>query len=68
MMKHWCRLWDAVLGRWDESHPDFTDGGERNSPYKGYWFELGHALKNVPVEYLRYYGIWDRGGKNERDK
>ncbi len=64
MMRHWCRLWSALKGEWTPDHPDFTDGGERNSGYKGYVGELLHALKNVPVEWLRMRGIWDRGGKN----
>jgi hypothetical protein len=62
MMKHWTRLWASVIGTWNPSHPGFTRGGERKAPYKGYWFELGHSLKNVPVEYLRHWNIWDRKG------
>ena len=69
MNNHWHRLWLSLLGRWK---PNLYGAGwegmheDRNSPYKGYWGELGHSLKNIPVELLRKWGIWDRGGKNER--
>ena len=32
----------------------------RTSSYKGYLGELGHSTKNVLVEYLRHWNIYDR--------
>jgi hypothetical protein len=64
MIKHWVRLWYTVLGKYRPGHELWPEG--RKSPHKGYWFELGHSLANIPVEYLRHWRIWDRGGKNDR--
>ena len=55
MNKHWHRLWISVLGRW---RPEMQEG--RTSSYKGYLGELGHSTKNVLVEYLRHWNIYDR--------
>jgi hypothetical protein len=62
MVRHWRRLWASIIGTYDRAQPLSPKG--RRSLYRGYWFELGHSIKNVPVEYLRHWGIWDRGGKN----
>ncbi len=68
MIRHWRRLWKAILGQWKPDPVTKWSGmhSSRKSGYAGYWGELGHSLKNVPVELLRKWGIWDRGGKNDR--
>ena len=52
MKTHWYRLWRSILG---QHRP--ADQPGRDSPYKGYWGELGHSLKNVWVEGFRNLGI-----------
>lgn len=62
MWKHWKRLGLSIIGCW-RPDPLFGWTGmheDRQSPYKGYWGELGHSLKNVLVEALRKEGIHDR--------
>lgn len=61
MRQHWRRLWACFAGTYKPGHPLWPEG--RESEHKGYVGELLHGVKNVPVEYLRYWGIYDRGNK-----
>lgn len=61
MERHFNRLWLSVLGQWKPDPVTGWDGmhDDRQSPYKGYWGELGHSLKNVFVEQFRLWGWLD---------
>ena len=47
------RLRLAVVGRYHPHYEREADGSLAREDHDGYWAELGHAIKNVPVEFLR---------------
>ncbi len=58
----WKRLGLALLGRWKTKwQPD------RRSSHDGYWGEIGHAAKNIPIEWIREFipGLARKGKKHE---
>ncbi len=60
MRDHWRRLGMALAGKWKTDYqPD------RKSSHAGYWGEVGHALKNVPIEFFRKEHWWNRKGKTK---